>query len=52
LAWLATGAAVADVCLTPKISKIYKPNAEDLKVLAPRYQRFRAIYPALKTIQK
>lgn len=52
LAWLATGAAVADVCLTPKISKIYKSDAEELKILAPRYQRFRAIYPALKSIQK
>jgi xylulokinase len=52
LAWLATGAAVADVCLTPKISKIYKPDAEELKILAPRYQRFRAIYPALKAIEK
>jgi xylulokinase len=52
LAWLATGASVAEVCLTPKISKIYKPDAEQLKILAPRYQRFRAIYPALKAIQK
>jgi len=52
LAWLATGAAMADVCLTPKISKIYKPDAEELKILAPRYARFRAIYPALKSIQK
>lgn len=52
LAWLATGAAVADVCLTPKISKTYKPNSEELKILTPRYERFRAIYPALKTIQK
>ena len=52
LAWLATGAAVADVCLTPKISKTYKPDPEELKILAPRYQRFRAIYPALKAIQK
>jgi xylulokinase len=52
LAWLATGAAMADVCLTPKISKIYKPDAEELKILAPRYARFRAIYPALKSIQQ
>jgi hypothetical protein len=43
---------MADVCLTPKISKIYKPDAEELKILAPRYARFRAIYPALKSIQK
>lgn len=52
LAWLATGATVADVCLTPKILKIYKPDAEELKILEPRYQRFRAIYPALKAIPK
>ena len=52
LAWLATGAASADVCLTPKISKIYKPDAQELQILAPRYQRFRTIYPALKAIQK
>jgi xylulokinase len=52
LAWLATGAAIAEVCLTPKISKTYQPNADELKILAPRYERFRAIYPALKTIQK
>jgi xylulokinase len=52
LGWLATGASVADVCLAPKISKTYKPDAEELKILAPRYERFRAIYPALKAIQK
>jgi xylulokinase len=52
LGWLATGAAVADVCLAPKISKTYKPDVEELKLLAPRYERFRAIYPALKAIQK
>ena len=52
LGWLATGASVADVCLTPKISKTYKPDAEELKILAPRYERFRAIYPALKAVQK
>jgi xylulokinase len=52
LGWLATGAAVADVCLAPKISNTYKPDHEELKILAPRYERFRAIYPALKAIQK
>jgi xylulokinase len=52
LGWLATGASVPDVCLAPKISKTYKPDAEELKTLAPRYERFRAIYPALKAIQK
>lgn len=52
LGWLATGACVADVCLAPKISKTYQPDPEELKILAPRYERFRAIYPALKAIQK
>jgi sugar (pentulose or hexulose) kinase len=52
LGWLATGASVADVCLAPKISKTYKPDPEESKILAPRYERFRAIYPALKAIQK
>ena len=52
LAWLATGASVAEVCLTPKISKTYQPDSEELKLLAPRFERFRAIYPALKAIQK
>jgi len=52
LGWLATGAAVSDVCLAPKISKTYRPDQNELKILAPRYERFRAIYPALKAIQK
>lgn len=52
LAWLATGAAVADVCLAPKVTKTYQPDASEMRLLAPRYERFRAIYPALKAIQK
>jgi xylulokinase len=51
LGWLATGAAIADVCKAPAISKTYKPDTHEMKVLIPRYARFRAIYPALKAIQ-
>ena len=50
LAWLATGANVADVCLAPKVTKTYQPDPVELGLLAPRYARFRAIYPALKSI--
>jgi xylulokinase len=52
LAWLATGAALADVCLKPKVSRIYEPDSVELEILTPRYARFRTIYPALKVIQK
>ena len=51
LAWLATGASVADVCQAPAISKTYQPDAQEKHILAQRYGRFRAIYPALKSIQ-
>ena len=51
LAWLATGAAMTDVCLAPQVAKIYQPDAKERQILAPRYERFRIIYPALKSIQ-
>jgi xylulokinase len=51
LGWLATGAAIADVCKAPAISKTYRPDTQEMKIMSPRYARFRAIYPALKTIQ-
>jgi xylulokinase len=51
LAWLATGASIADVCQAPLISKTYQPDGQERQILAPRYERFRSIYPALKSIQ-
>jgi xylulokinase len=51
LAWLATGASMADVCKAPAITKTYQPDALEKQILEPRYARFRAIYPALKSIQ-
>jgi xylulokinase len=51
LAWLATGASIADVCQTPHISKTYRPDRQESQILVPRYERFRSIYPALKSIQ-
>ena len=52
LAWLATGASMSDVCKAPAILKTYQPDAQEKHILAPRYARFRAIYPALKSIKK
>lgn len=51
LAWLAAGASMTDVCRAPQISKTYQPDNEERQILAPRYERFRSIYPALKSIQ-
>jgi xylulokinase len=51
LGWLATGVSIEDVCKAPAISKTYLPDAQEQKILAPRYARFRAIYPALKALQ-
>jgi xylulokinase len=51
LAWLATGASIADVCQAPHISKTYQPDGQERQILAPRYERFRSIYPALRSIQ-
>jgi xylulokinase len=51
LGWMATGASLADVCKTPAITKTYQPDDEEMKILRPRYARFRAIYPALKSLQ-
>ena len=52
LAWLAVGASMSDVCRVPAILKTYQPDAQEKQILAPRYARFRAIYPALKSIKK
>ena len=51
LGWLATGAAVSDVCIAPAITQHYRPDAAEQAVLAPRYARFAALYPALKALQ-
>lgn len=51
LAWLSAGAAIEQVCTAPPISHIYTPDAAEAQMLAPRYQRFRALYPALLSIR-
>jgi xylulokinase len=51
LGWLATGAAIAQVCIQPAVSKSYLPDSKEQAVLAPRYAQFQALYPALKALQ-
>jgi xylulokinase len=48
LGWLARGASVAEVCTQPGVLHSYAPEPSEQALLAPRLERFRAIYPALK----
>jgi xylulokinase len=50
LAWLAVGGAVATACPPPPVRERYEPDANEAALLAPRYERFRALYPALRTL--
>jgi xylulokinase len=50
LAWLATGAPISSVCIAPEVTRIYRPDTPEKSLLAPRYERFRALYPAVRTI--
>lgn len=46
LAWMATGAPLQSVCIAPEIEHMFTPDAAEQDLLAPRYERFRALYPA------
>jgi xylulokinase len=48
LAWLADGGDEADVCRPSPVAREYRPNPAEAALLAPRYARFRALYPALR----
>ena len=48
LGWLATGAPLGAVCRKPDIARIYHRNAEEHALLAGRFARFQALYPALR----
>jgi xylulokinase len=50
LGWLAAGGTIEQVCIKPDINKTYRPDAAEQLLLGPRYERFRALYQALKTI--
>lgn len=45
-----TGASVADVCTRPPLIESVEPDADLAARLAPKLEKFRAAYPALKSI--
>ena len=49
LAWLADGGDESDVCRTAALKREFAPDAAEAALLAPRYERFRALYPALRS---
>ena len=46
----ATGASVAEVCIRPPVREVIEPDPALADLLAPKLERFRAAYPALKSI--
>jgi len=49
LAWLADGGDESDVCHTAAVAREFAPDPAEAQLLAPRYERFRALYPALRS---
>jgi xylulokinase len=49
LAWLATGADEAQVCVAPPVAATFTPQAGERERLMARHSRFRALYPALRS---
>ncbi len=50
LARIATGAAVEEVATKPEVSRWFTPAAGRAEALAPRLAGYRALYPALKSV--
>ena len=48
LAWLCEGGNESEVCVVPATAARFEPDAAQAALLAPRYERFRALYPALR----
>jgi xylulokinase len=49
LAWLADGGAEASVCVAPPVARRFEPDAAVRERLAPRAERYRRLYPALRS---
>jgi xylulokinase len=49
LAWLADGGDESDVCRAAEVASEARPDALEAELLAPRLERFRALYPALRS---
>ena len=50
LAWLAAGGDPAEVCKPLASTQDFAPQAAQTALLAPRYARFQALYPALREL--
>ncbi len=50
LAWLADGGSEDEVCQPLPVAQAFAPDAAQRELLTRRYTRFRALYPALKTL--
>jgi xylulokinase len=50
LAQIATGASIADVATKPEVSRWFTPDAARKESFAPRLAGYRALYPALKSV--
>jgi xylulokinase len=48
LAWLADGGDEAEVCREGEVAREFHPVDAEARLLRPRYERFRALYPALR----
>jgi xylulokinase len=48
LAWLADGGDEGEVCRQADVAREIRPVAAEAALLRPRYERFRALYPALR----
>ncbi|MEO6293283.1 MAG: xylulokinase [Burkholderiaceae bacterium] len=51
LAWLATGAPVSTVCLSPAVEATYRPDPAEQAELLKRYATFRSLYGAAPSTQ-
>jgi len=50
LAWLADGGAEETVCQALPLAQSFVPDAAQAARLAPRYERYRSLYPALQAL--
>jgi xylulokinase len=48
LAWLADGGEEGEVCRVPELRREFVADPAEASLLLPRYDRFRALYPALR----
>ena len=49
LAWLADGGVEGDVCHAAEVVREFRADGAETELLAPRLQRFRALYLALRS---